>query len=407
MTTRALPLRQTGAGIVETMIGILIGMIVVLVIYNVFALAEGYKRSAVGASDAQTTGLYAQFVLSREIANAGNGLLDSGIASVVRTLQQCANNDPNWVVPGPPTFSVSAPVCTGAGCRIRPFPVLIHDGGGNNVSDAIIVTYSTAPHVVSPVQFVNPSATGVNPFYVQSPNGFRVNDRVIALNPATQTCEMTTVTNVTPGDSAGNVTTGVVTIAHPAVAGNYVPGTPPDGAMLLNLGQTGEAVRTLYDVANAQLRSTDLFANAPANPIAQNVVLMKVQYGVDCQANGIVLWTGATLSNVCGVGDGYTEDQLMKIPGDPTSNDTKFGTPGATVARMRAIRIGIVVRSDEPDLKDPSLVGQTGVLFDCSTHNAACQGRITLNNTVLNDGWRYRFYETVVPLRNAIWNSGT
>jgi type IV pilus assembly protein PilW len=68
------------------MIGILIGMIVILVIYNVFALSEGYKRAAVGAADAQSTGLYAQFVLSREIHNAGNGLLDSGIASSVSDL---------------------------------------------------------------------------------------------------------------------------------------------------------------------------------------------------------------------------------------------------------------------------------------------------------------------------------
>ena len=61
-------------GIVETMVGILIGMIVVLAIYNVFALAEGYKRTTVGVADAQTTGLFAQFVLAREIGNAGTGI---------------------------------------------------------------------------------------------------------------------------------------------------------------------------------------------------------------------------------------------------------------------------------------------------------------------------------------------
>jgi len=93
---------QKGAGIVETMIGILIGMIVILVIYNVFALSEGYKRAAVGAADAQTTGLYAQFVLAREIHNAGNGVLDSGIASVVTDLVQCGNAQAAWNIPSPP-----------------------------------------------------------------------------------------------------------------------------------------------------------------------------------------------------------------------------------------------------------------------------------------------------------------
>jgi type IV pilus assembly protein PilW len=398
MTMRRKGAHQHGAGLVETMVGILIGMIVVLVIYNVFALTEAYKRTAVGAADAQTTGLYAQFVLSREIASAGNGILDSGIASVVRDLLQCANNEPKWSYPAP--FDTLIPVP-----RMRPVPVLIHDGGGPTVSDSIIVTYSTAPHVVSPVQFIGPKVSGATDFQVQSPNGFRANDRVIAVNPndpAGTNCELTTATAVGLPDA-----NGVVTISHPAVAGAYASGSPPDGSTLLNLGQVGEAVRTLYDIANGQLRSTDLFAAAPANPIAQNVVLMKAQYGIDCQNNGIVFWTSATASNVCGRGDSYTEDEMVKDPNIAGSNDKKFGATGATIARIRAIRIGIVVRSDEPDLKDAALKGQTAVLFNCSTNNAACQGRTVLDNTVLTDYYRFRTYETVVPMRNAIWNTGT
>jgi len=42
-----------GVGLVETMVGILIGMIVVLVVYNILSVAEGYRRTTVGASDAQ------------------------------------------------------------------------------------------------------------------------------------------------------------------------------------------------------------------------------------------------------------------------------------------------------------------------------------------------------------------
>ena len=76
------------------------------------------------------------------------------------------------------------------------------------------------------------------------------------------------------------------------------------------------------------------------------------------------------------------------------------------LSRIRAVRIAIVVRSDEPDPKDPALVGQTATLFDCSTHDAACQGSIAINNAVLADGWRHRTYETIVPMRNAIYNNG-
>ena len=385
--------RQRGMGIVEVMVGILIGMIVVVAIYNVFAVAESYKRTAVGAADAQTTGLFAQFILAREISNAGNAL--SGDGSELAT---CTVADPKWPMPAAPAFGA-------AGAKtIRPLPVLISDGGAATTSDALIVTYSTAPRVVSPVLFIDvPMAAAGDPFYVQSPNGFRVNDWIIAydnnITGAGGNCELVRVTAVTPGDSKGDVTTGIVKLGYtPNTTALYKPGSATEGSKVLNLGQRGEAVRTLFDIANGQLRTTDLLAAAPsANPIAQNVVLMKAQYGVDCLGNGVVTWTAATASNLCGDGRNYTPDDFVP----PTLWDAP------NLARIRAIRIGIVVRSDEPDLKDPALVGQTAVLFDCSTHNAACQGRTTLNNTILADGFRHRFYETIVPMRNAIYNNGT
>lgn len=390
-------------GIVEVMVGILIGMIVVVAIYNVFAVAESYKRTAVGAADAQTTGLYAQFVLAREISNAGNALSGDGAE-----LASCTVADPKWPMPAAPLPTFGA-----AGAKpIRPIPVLIRDGGAATASDALIVTYSTAPRVVSPVLFVDvPMAAAGDPFYVQSPNGFRVNDRIIAYDN-TSSCELVRVTSVTPGDSKGDVTTGIVKLGYtPNTVALYKPGSASEGSKVLNLGQAGEAVRTLYDVANGQLRTTDLFGAAPANPIAQNVVLLKAQYGIDCLGNGVVTWTSATASGVCG--NNFTPDDLI----DPLV----FTGPG--LARIRAIRIGIVVRSDEPDLKpDPSLASATRpavTLFNCSTNNPACQGRIVLpagpvpapgSSTcapaIICDTWRYRTYETIVPMRNAIYNNG-
>src|SRR5215470_15994736 len=119
---------QRGMGIVEVMVGILIGLIVVLAIYNIFSIAEGYKRTTIGAADAQTTGLFAQFVLSREISNAGNGISGDG-----------------------------------AGLATQ--------------SDSLVVSYSTAPKVVSGMLLVDKAMALVSdPLYVQSPNGFQAND---------------------------------------------------------------------------------------------------------------------------------------------------------------------------------------------------------------------------------------
>lgn len=397
MRARALPVRrrQAGAGIVETMVGILIGLIVVLAIYNVFAVAEGYKRAAVGAADAQTTGLFAQFVLRREIGNAGNAM--SGAAADLAT---CTAGDAGW--PAPAGFYAVA----GARPPV-PVPVMIRDSGDNNVSDQLIVTYSTAPRVITPMLFIDqPMAATSDTFYIQSPNGFRANDRIIAIDMKGG-CELTTVTAVTPGDHLGIVTSGIVGLSHPNTTRLYFPGGQSDGARVLNMGQVGESTRTLFDVVNGQLRTTDLFAAAPAVPIAQNVVLMKAQYGVDCANNGVITWTTATASNVCGDGRNFTPDDLVPLPPGVTAWMNAGGRSYAqNLAQIRAVRIGVVVRSDEPDLKDPALVGQSAVLFDCSTHNAACQGRTVLSSAVLADNYRHRTYETIVPMINAIYNNG-
>ena len=69
--------RQHGVGIVETMVGILIGMIVVLVVYNTLILAEEHKRANIGVADAQITGQLTQFILGREVANGGAALMMS------------------------------------------------------------------------------------------------------------------------------------------------------------------------------------------------------------------------------------------------------------------------------------------------------------------------------------------
>ncbi len=404
------PARQRGMGIVETMVGILIGMVVVLAVYNVFAVAEGYKRTTVGVADAQTTGLFAQFVLAREIANAGTGLsIDAA------NLVQCRQGDPNWDAP--------AGFFAGAGTRaIRPVPVLIRDSGNANVSDQMIVTYATPAHVVNSVLIVDkPMAVSSDVIYVQSPNGFRVNDRIIvnAKNgglPLGGDCELSTVTAVTLGDSLGNVATGMVALSHPPLSkATYLPTGSTDGASVLNLGQVGEASRTFFDVGpgagactpaqSCQLRSTDLLTpGATAVPIAQNVVLFKAQYGVDCAANGVITWTSATASGVCG--RNYTPDDFMPPAPAVAAQGMTTVQYAQWLSRIRAVRIAVVVRSDEPDLKDPALVGQTATLFDCSTHDAACQGSVAIDNTVLSDGWRYRTYETIVPMRNAIYNNG-
>lgn len=394
-------LGQKGAGLIETMVGILIGLIVVLVIYNMLSVSEGYKRMTQGASDAQITGLLAQFMLGRELANAGNG-----ISASADTLALCA--DPN----------------------LRPVPVLITDSGSNDKSDTFVTMYSGSPHVIWPIPFIVDAAPN-DPFVVQTPNGFSAPApsaatpyRVVAVDPSTGNCELTQVTAASVPDPV----TGNVTLTQTGTANNYK--SLPDftqSAKLVILGPAGLATRTRYEVWDSkkaqvcdnagstqanqcQVVSTDLYtAGASRNPLAQNVVLMKVQYGLNLAnpVNGRVdCWVPAIadVSATCGGNVGGQVD--FTAPKVPT-----YGTN--VLDRIVAVRVGIVVVSDEWDKKDADPT--TGalvwgrrpavVLFNCAANDATCQSRVVVGNAVIHDGWRYRTYENVIPLRNAIYNA--
>jgi hypothetical protein len=171
-------------------------------------------------------------------------------------------------------------------------------------------------------------------------------------------------------------------------------------------------VRYTVDPAKSQLNSQNVnWLDAgwplPVVPLAQNVVLMKVQYGVDTNADNMIdCWTPADNSNTCGNGVDYS---------GPTDVTTSAGggvfATNANTARLRSIkgvRIALVVRSEHQERADAlsaSLVNQTAWLFNCAANDATCQSRIQVDSTILNDYFRYRIYETVIPLRNALWNN--
>ena len=417
---------QRGVGLLETMVGLLIGFIVILVVYNVLSVAEGYRRSTVGASDAQVTGLLTSFVAGRDAANGGAGItMSSGSAATPADLGNCVNDEA-----GNP---VSALAVTALDAAVRPIPLLITDGGGPGVSDSFIALNGGAPHVMWPVDLTATSAPGT-PITVQSPNGFTVPAPAatpywaIAIDgePAgTGRCKLIRVIAATLPDPQGRVTlTQDVAPLQTGIA--YSVGLP---AKLLNLGPVGSATRVQYDVLNDVLRTTDLLTpNAlVVNPIAQNIVLMKVQYGID-----------TTVDLVTGFGDGTVDCWTPADNSVPGCGDWSVATvraaPVGTLNRIVAVRIGVVVRGDEPDLKlltdplNPDLISQSRgilsatrppvVLFNCSTNNAACQSRVVVPmggtptgsancGAVICDYWRYRTYETIIPLRNSIFFATT
>jgi type IV pilus assembly protein PilW len=365
---------QRGFSLVEVVVGTLIALLAVLVMLQVLTVAEGFKRNTTGAADAQQTGLLSTFGLGLELANAGNGIAAAG-----DELGRCD-----------PAAAISNDIKT----TLRPIPVLITDGGntaGGAVNpDSLVVNYSTASRVVTParLQGSGPWPIGSTSFTVTSPNGFGANDLIVGVaDPAAAAtgCSLMRI-----GAATVEAATGVATLT--TTTGTTVAFTA--ASALVNMGTSGQAQRVLYDVKGDVLRSTDLrTAGATANPLASNVVLLKAQYGIDTDGDGAVdSWVG-------GEGD-WAPASVLAMPMHPP-------TPTATdaaLSRIKAVRVGVIVRSEQHDRSVTS--PYAWVLFDCpESDKSRCPGRLAADaRSALPANWRYRTYETVAPLRNQIWN---
>jgi Tfp pilus assembly protein PilW len=181
---------ERGVGLMEVMVSIVIGMLLVLVIYQVYEISESQKRTITAGSDAQQNASYGLFVLGRDLAHAGNG-----IASTAANLYPCV--------------------------MLRPIPALITAGADDDTPDTITVLYGGSSSLSTAVPF-RQSATGAQVYVVPAPVGFSADpvdaaktDLVAAVQGAT--C---TVSRINPAGVTVDPATGFATISHTPIAGN-------------------------------------------------------------------------------------------------------------------------------------------------------------------------------------------
>jgi type IV pilus assembly protein PilW len=358
MRTSGFHRRANGFSLIEIMVGVVIGLIAVLVVYQVFAAAEGIKRNTTSVGDAQQNGLLSSFILGIELANAGNG-----VASAARDLGAC---------PGGGTFATTW----------RPVPVVIQPGSDASHPDTFMVNYSVSNSVIAPAPFTANAAANAS-YLVQSPTGFQVNDMIVAVGgaPASAGCAASKVTAVTVPD-----VNGVVTVSHtdPGVAATF-----GNASSLFNMGPLTGSQKVRYDVDTTSntLRSTSLLktdgtpnddTSPPPNPMASNVVNMKLQYGVDSDGSGTIVWFDGNTSP-------WTPNELLSTTdGNTLINQLKT---------LKAIRIGIVVKGEQWDKEAGD--------WNWSLFGGAYSGTFV----AASGNYRYRTYETIIPIRNELWNS--
>ena len=341
--------RQTGLTLVDVLVGVTIGLISMVVVHQAFVAFGQLRRTASAAADAEQTASFAVAMLATAVGNAG-----AGIAAAAR-----------WLDPCPPSPDIAA--------TQRPIVAMAIDGGAGDRPDSLVVRQAYQPRLALPAAFATAAPAG-SAFRVQSPDGFAVGDRVVAISRS-GICAAAEVTAVAT-DAAG-----ISEIAHTPVEVDL-----PVTSLLLNLGAANRASTLRFDVASGVLRSTDVVnADAPV-PLVSNVVNVKFQYGIDRD------------------GDGVLDDWVGAVAAAGLDATSLLSAPRAVLDRLVALRIGVVSRSED---LDPQATGShRWVLFDCELPDrSACPGRLegTIGASAAG-GFRYRSHEVVVPLRNTLWN---
>lgn len=374
---------QTGFSLVEILVGLAIGLLATLVIMQVFSVFEGQKRTTTGSADAQTNGSIALYTIGHELQMAGFGLLPSEDSPLeCTTLNFGATGIPDLTpIPG-----IS--------------PVTITDGGiAAGASDIITIRYATSASGGIPSPIIG--QLGANAVTIDNNLGCQVGDIAMIINGAS--CDFTTVVT----SAAPNLTT--VTLQNSASAVN--------GANLSCLGVWKEIqyrINPNYDPtvlinSQAYLQRTEASYPVPAagNPAAApsvaDIVNIQAQYGISSVANSNLInqWVDATGS--------------WAAPSVANRN------------RIKAVRIAVVARN--------GLLEKNVVTYPCGSLTATspvglCAWDATsasptiaspapsvdLSNDKLpgdpaNDRrwqhYRYRVFETIIPLRNMIWSKET
>jgi len=360
--------------LIELMVGMLISLICVLAIMAAFAVFEGKKRTTTSGDDAQQNGSYTLYELERQIRTAGSGLVQGKSYSVwgcpITALTSAA-------MPAPfNNAALNLPATT------QVIPVLIASGGAN--PDVISVMSGNPALQVFKVGVTStPSPTTI---VVGNTFGLLTGDYLLG-TMTTGACAIGQITPTSPSELVTNISTTNITLAAavPPVAGLA------NAVNVFDLGQ--QPVFSLFGVdpsTNSLVEFDQLkrAANGGATPlpIADGIVQLKALYGIH---------------DGTGVADepSYAVDKWVAPTGAWAVSALTANTAAAQAAitQITAIRIAVVSQSRLPE-RTSDYAGPptpTLMLFPDLTASG-------LNTSVvINTQYRYKVYDTTIPIRNA------
>lgn len=359
-----------GVTLIELMVGMLVGLLAVMLISQVLLVSEGQKRTTTGGADAQVNGALALYTVQRDLQMAGYGITSS----------------PNVIgCPISARFNGASP--TGFAANLVPVVITPEASrGGGAVGDAVRILASSKGSFAVPTRVIPPGyAVGGSDFPVRASVGFAQGDLALVATNDTQPCWVFQVSGAPAARSLPRTNNSAAW--NPSNTPDVAYG---DGAVLMNLGTL---VDTRYEINNNRLQSfTFDFANPaaarPAVDVQPDIVNLRAYYGRD---------TSVPMDGVIDVFDQTT----------PTTN--------AGWLRVLAVRLMVVSRSSTYEKEmvttaNPQVsVGTSPAVTGAATCAAGSCITLDVGAGVTGDvpakHYRYKVFDTIVPLRNMLWSS--
>jgi type IV pilus assembly protein PilW len=368
-------LRQRGMSLVEVLVAVAIGLIGILIITQAYLTSDNFNRSTLGEGGAQTNGTIAVFTIERDLRMAGYALNDS------RALN-CGTLD--WYYNGVYSTSMGG---TLPDLSLAPAAITLTAGS----PDQITVMYGTGADRTVPGSLTSTMATPGESPKTDGIGGYNRYDLMLLVNqsvPAHCTIEQLSAPPV-PADSSLPHDAAANAPYNPAGGGIFPTFAKDD--LIFDLGTTLTA-RT-YRIVNNKLNMVDpvqVAAGTMTNAgldLVDGIVDLRAQYGMDDGANNGTVSASTFVAND-GIVDNYTS-----------------ATP-ANWSQVLAVRIAVLARIGNYEKPTGGVCTATTAL---PTWQGSSLPTIQPSPFALPEGlpscYRYRVFETIVPLRNMIWRA--
>jgi type IV pilus assembly protein PilW len=369
--------QQRGFSLVEIMVGLVLGLLGTIVIFQVFAISEGQKRTTTSGNDANQNGIFALHTMERQLRMSGSGLV------VAQGALGCLVNA---------SYDGATKLLSG---NVRATPLLIQDGGGS-APDKIITMYGNSA-------LAGPTFDISNVFgetmHVTNTVGINQNDILLVVsgdqsdtNAPPLPCAIGQMTNAS-AEKESEIEMDPSKGKYNATGGITNPGLT-ENSTGINLGQGGLfgfAINNPVNTNRYELASYDFLTGTTAS-VADNIVNLQALYGIDN-----------------GGGTALAEDSIIDswVPATGAWDYTALNDGSAVATkklrRIKAVRIALVARSalpEKPDASGNPITPAAWSLF--ATGLGAPAGKVsgTLSDEARN--YRYKIFETVIPLRNML-----